>query len=314
MVSQPIEALVVLREPRAIPSRKLRPLDAAFRASAAACGVFAICAALLLLSFLVQAGLRGIEHAGLLSLLTGSRWKPEAEVFGGLPLVFGTLTSAAGAILLGAIPAVLAAVWVTELAPKWAGAPFRRAMEIATALPSVVYGWLALQHLVPQVGSLAERLYPMGANVGGEGIATSSILLAVMIAPTVALLSLDALARIPLAMREASQALGASSLQTAFSVIVPQAKSGLIIAIFFGFARAAGETMAVQMVIGGARALPETAFSPTTTISAQIVMDMQNARPETPESDVLYAMALVLLMLSSAVVLTTRAFSKRSPA
>lgn len=311
MVSQPIEALLLARAPRPFPKRRIRPLDLAFGLFAALSCVFAICASLLLLGFLLHAGLRGISDAGLLSLLTGTRWRPESGIFGGLPLIAGTVASALGAVVLGAIPAVLSAVWVLELAPKRLRIPFRRTLEIATALPSVVYGWLALQHLVPGMDPVARFLHPTHAGVGGEGLATSAILLAVMIAPTVALLSLDALSRVPLTMREASWALGASSLRTAFSVVLPQAKSGIIIATFFGFARAAGETMAVQMVIGGARMLPETAFSPTTTISTQIVMDMQNARPGTLESDVLYGMALILLLISSAVVLTTRALSRR---
>jgi phosphate transport system permease protein len=147
--------------------------------------------------------------------------------------------------------------------------------------------------------------------VTGEGIAASAFLLAVMIAPTVLLLSLDALSRVPRPLRDASAALGASPWQTAFNVSVPYGWRGLLVATFFGFARAAGETMAVQMVIGGARRLPrDFFFSPTTTISAQIVMDMQEARPGTPENDVLYSMALVLLSVSVVVVLVTRALAR----
>ena len=92
---------------------------------------------------------------------------------------------------------------------------------------------------------------------------------------------------------------------------MPGAWRGLLVAVFFGFSRAAGETMAVQMVIGGARRLPDNLFTPTTTISTQIVMDMQNARPGTTQSDVLFAMSLVLLIISTGVVLSIRALSAR---
>jgi phosphate transport system permease protein len=115
---------------------------------------------------------------------------------------------------------------------------------------------------------------------------------------------------VPQPLRDASAALGASPWQTAMRVVVPHGWRGIIVAVFFGFARAAGETMAVQMVIGGARKLPESAFSPTTTISTQIVMDMQNARPDTPSSDVLFSMSLVLLVVAVAVVLFTRFVSR----
>ena len=130
-----------------------------------------------------------------------------------------------------------------------------------------------------------------------------------MVAPTVMLLSLDALSRVPAALRDASAALGASPWQTAFRVSAPYAWRGLLVAVFFGFARAAGETMAVQLVIGGARRLPKGSFlfAPTTTISAQIVMDMQETRPGTPcRTTSSYSMALVLLLVSVAVVLGTR--------
>jgi phosphate transport system permease protein len=131
-----------------------------------------------------------------------------------------------------------------------------------------------------------------------------------MIAPTVLLLSVDALSRVPHDLREASAALGASPWQTAFQVVMPYAWRGLLVAVFFGFARAAGETMAVQMVIGGARLIPPNLFRPTTTISAQIVMDMQNSTPGTPANDALFSMAVILLVVSVAVVLVTRTLSR----
>jgi phosphate transport system permease protein len=135
-----------------------------------------------------------------------------------------------------------------------------------------------------------------------------------MIAPTVLLLAVDALSRVPNNLREASAALGASPWQTGFRVAMPYAWRGLLVAVFFGFARAAGETMAVQMVVGGARKIPANLFQPTTTISAQIVMDMQNARPNTPASDALFSMSLILLVLSVGIVLITRTLSRTSRA
>lgn len=313
MVSQPIELAPAAGSGGGV-RPKSRWFDTAFLAFVAACGTIVVALALALLALLARTGIRGVAQTGLAPLVTGALWKPEAGLFGGVPLIVGTAATASGALLTGALPALLAAVWVTEFAPERVAIAYRRVLEIAAALPSVVYGWLALEHLVPAMDRVAHAIHPSIADVGGEGIASSAVLLGVMIAPTVALLSLDALARAPGAMREASAALGASPWQTAFSVVVPFAWRGLLTAVFFGFARAAGETMAVQMVIGGARKLPETAFSPTTTISTQIVMDMQNARPGTPSSDALYAMALVLLVLSSAVVLATRALALRGRA
>jgi phosphate transport system permease protein len=280
--------------------------EAVVRFALAGCGVFVILTTAAMLLFLAKTGIRGIMNVGLGALLTGAIWKPEAGSFGGLALIFGTFTSAFGAAILGAAPAVLAAVWLTEFAPESVRRLHRRVMEIASAIPSVVYGWLALIYLVPLVADAGHLVKGPDAPITGEGLAAASILLAVMIAPTVLLLSLDALSRVPRALREASAALGASPWQTAFRVSFPYAWRGLLVAVFFGFARAAGETMAVQMVIGGARRLPPDLFTPTTTISAQIVMDMQEARPDSLQSDVLYSMALVLLSVSAVVVLVTR--------
>lgn len=292
---------------RAGPPRRLG--DAVVRLLLVSCAAFVLLTTAAMLLFLGRAGLAGVRAVGLTPLLSGAIWKPESDLFGGLPLIFGTFVSAAGAVVIGALPAVLAAVWATEFAPKAARPLYRRTMEVAAAVPSVVYGWLALVYLIPQMEKVAHATLGDRAT-GGEGLATAAVLLGVMIAPTVLLLSLDSLARVPPALRDASAALGASPWQTAVRVVVPHGWRGIIVAVFFGFARAAGETMAVQMVIGGARKLPENAFSPTTTISTQIVMDMQNARPDTPASNVLFAMSLVLLTVSVVVVLCTRWLSR----
>jgi phosphate transport system permease protein len=277
------------------PESRPRAVDALVRGFLVSCGIFVVLTTIALLAFLARTGVRGAGEVGVGALLTGDMWKPEAGVFGGVALISGTFVSAVAAVLIGAVPAVLAAVWLTEFAPRSVRTGYRRIMEIASAVPSVVYGWLALVYLVPVMSGVAHAIRGADAPVTGEGLASAGVLLGIMIAPTVLLLALDALSRVPSPLREASAAIGASPWQS------------LLVAIFFGFARAAGETMAVQMVIGGARRLPtDFLFSPTTTISAQIVMDMQEARPGSPESDVLFTMALVLLLVSVAVVLGTR--------
>jgi phosphate transport system permease protein len=288
-----------------------RAAEAVVRALLLGCGLFVVATTAAMLFFLARTGVRGAIEAGS-QLLTGDTWKPEAGSYGGVALIAGTFATASGAVVLGAVPAVLAAVWLTEFSPESIRRGYRRVMEVASAIPSVVYGWLALVYLVPVMERVAHAIRGEDAAVTGEGLAASAVLLAVMIAPTVLLLALDALSRVPAPLRDASAALGASTWQTAFRVSVPYAWRGLLVAVFFGFARAAGETIAVQMVIGGARRLPrDLLFSPTTTISAQIVMDMQEARPGTTQNDVLFSMALVLLAVSVAVVLLTRLLGRR---
>jgi phosphate transport system permease protein len=290
---------------------KPRVLESVIRLALVGCAAFVVLTTVAMLAFLAQTGIKGMAEVGLGQILTGTVWKPEADSFGGVALIAGTFATAVGAILIGAAPAVLSAVYLTEFASAGVSRTYRRVMEIASAVPSVVYGWLALVYLTPLTDALGHGIYGADAPVSGVGIAASAILLAIMIAPTVLLLSLDALSRVPRELREASAALGASPWQTAFNVSVPYGWRGVLVAIFYGFARAAGETMAVQMVIGGARRLPATLFSPTTTISAQIVMDMQEARPGTVQNDVLFSMALVLLVVSVVVVLVTRTLARR---
>lgn len=287
-------------------SHERRPGEAIFKGFLVFSCVFVIATTFAILAYIAQTGVKGIAAVGLGPLVSGPAWKPEADTYGGRPLIVGTLTSALGAIFVSGFPSILAALWVTEFAPRHFKSMYRRIMEVSVAVPSVVYGWLALVHIVPLFEKLAHAIYGEEANVGGEGLGASAVLLGLMISPTIVLLSLDALSRVPQSLRDASYALGASSMQTAFKVVLPYAWRGLLLAVFFGFARAAGETMAVQMVIGGARKMPENLFTPTTTISTQVVMDMQNAQPNTVQSNVLYSMSLVLLVISTLVVLATR--------
>ena len=177
--------------------QRTRVGDLAVRVFVTACGGFVVLTTLLLLGFIARTGVKGFAEVGIPALLSGELWKPEADTYGGLPLVVGTLVTAIGAVFVGAAPAVLAAVWLTELAPKRVVNGYRRMMEISAAVPSVVYGWLALVYLVPQMGMFAVGIHGADAAVGGEGLATSALLLGIMIAPTVMLLSLDALSRDP---------------------------------------------------------------------------------------------------------------------
>ncbi|HEX7667658.1 MAG TPA: ABC transporter permease subunit, partial [Polyangiaceae bacterium] len=221
---------------------RARTLDHVVKTGATICAVVVVTTTIVMIGFLARTGIRGAIDAGLGQLLTGALWKPEAGLFGGAPLLLGTLATAVGATIFGAAPAVLAAVWLTEFAGPKLRVLHRRVMETAAAIPSVVYGWLALVYLVPLVGRFAHVVHGDDAPVGGEGILSSAILLGVMIAPTVLLLSLDAISRIPQGLRDASLALGASRWQTAMRVVLTGSQRGIMVAVFFGLSRAAGET------------------------------------------------------------------------
>ena len=141
-------------------TKKPRIGEAVLRTTFIACGGFVLATTIAMLGFLARTGIKGIAEVGILSLLTGDVWKPEADQFGGLALIVGTFASAIGATVLGAAPAVLTAVWLTEFAPETARRFHRRVMEIASGVPSVVYGWLALVYLDRAAGTWhLERLY-----------------------------------------------------------------------------------------------------------------------------------------------------------
>jgi phosphate transport system permease protein len=303
-------------------------MDAAVRVLLAAAAVTVLAIALLIVGFIARAGIAGFAESGMFSMLFGRRWAPDADTpaFGFAGFLAGTVLSAVGGVLLGALPAVLAAVYLSECAPARLRRLFRRVMEVAAALPSVVYGYAAVTYLVPLFANPR-------TGCQGLGLAPAAVLLGTMIAPTVALLSLDALSRTPDGLREASAALGVSRWQTTWRAVVPTAWRGLMVAVFFGFARAAGETMAVQMVAGngqfaplaflrpeGARLAAEVCptlgplelFRPTSTIATRIVMDMSNTHPGTPWNNALFSMSLVLLFISTGVVLITRRLARRA--
>jgi len=133
--------------------------EALIRAALVACGWFVLGTTIAMLGFLARTGIRGLSEVGVTSLFASDTWKPEAGSFGALALIVGTFTSALGAIAIGAAPAVLAAVWLTEFASDSVRRGYRRVLEIASAVPSVVYGWLALVYLVPvfENGALLRR-------------------------------------------------------------------------------------------------------------------------------------------------------------
>ncbi|MGH7269329.1 MAG: hypothetical protein ACREJ3_02780, partial [Polyangiaceae bacterium] len=139
--------------------RQLRLGEGAIRAALAACGAFVLLATVAMLGFLAVTGARGAGEAGLSALLSGETWKPEAGSFGGLALIVGTFATATGATIVGALPAMGAAIWLAEFAPESVRRVHRRVMEIASAVPSVIYGWLALVILVPVMARLGRAWY-----------------------------------------------------------------------------------------------------------------------------------------------------------
>jgi phosphate transport system permease protein len=252
-------------------------------------------------------------------------WDPLAEggpQFGLLPFIGGTVAVTGLALLLSTPLSVGLALFLSEVAPGWARAIVQPALEIFVGIPSVVWGWLGITVLVPFLADSLPRQITVSLPVVGQvfsmpGFLTGfswlagSLVLSVMILPTVTSVSYDALRAVPLELRTGSLALGTTRWQTIRHILIPAARPGILTAVVLGMTRAAGEALAVQMVIGNAPVLPAAITQPVTTLTSQITLDMGNTVFGEPWQDALWTMSLVLLALSVTSVVLVRVINRR---
>ncbi len=273
----------------------------------AAISMVAIVAALL--GFIAWQGIQLFVQNGLpVSSVINTTWSPEdAPIsYGILPFVAGTVGVTALAVLIAAPLSIGLALFLSEVAPRWARAVVQPALEIFVGIPSVVWGWLGLTILVP---FLRENFAPLGFTVGFSWLA-GSLVLSLMILPTVTTITFDAYRAIPQDLRTSSLALGTTRWQTIRHILIPAAKAGTLTAIVLGLTRAAGEALAVQMVIGNRPTMPTSVTQPLTTLTSQITLDMGNTVFGAPDNNVLWTMGLVLLAISMISVLAIRAVNR----
>ncbi len=217
--------------------------------------LFAFAAISVLIVFLIglftlREGLPAFREFGLDRLLLGKVWRPGEELYGILAMVAGSILVTFGAIALGVPLSVASAVFLAEIAPDRVRGIVRPAVELLAGIPSVVYGLFGMVVIVPLV-----RQIPVPGN-SGFGLLSASIVLAVMILPTITNIAEDAIRAVPREYREGAFALGSTHWQTIVHVIIPAARSGIIAAIILGVGRALGETMAMIMVIGNSVVFP----------------------------------------------------------
>jgi phosphate transport system permease protein len=192
---------------------------------------------------------------------------------------------------------------MAKIAPNWLREIMRPATDLYVAIPSVVYGFIGLTILVPFI-----RTY-FGVNTG-FGLLAAAVILAIMILPTIISISEDAIRSVPRTLEEASLALGATRWQTIRRVLLPAALPGILTSIILAMARAVGETMAVQMVIGNTPQLAKTLFTPTSTLTSEIVIEMGNTPFGTAWGNSLFLMALVLLLVSLLMIVAIRRIAR----
>jgi len=267
-----------------------------------ATGYSAILFVALILIFLLREGLPALAEVKFADLFS-ERWYPIEAHFGLLPLIGGSLIVTLGAALL-AVPFGLAtAIFIAEIAPRWAREVLKPLVEILGGLPSVVLGFLGMLALAPLIRTTLNT--PTGLTAF-----TGSLLLAGMALPTLVSVAEDALDAVPKSYRDAALALGATKWQTIWRVTVPAARSGVLTAIMLGIGRAIGETMTVMMVTGNAARLPVTLnsfFLPVRTMTATIAAEMGEVANGSVHYHVLFTIGIVLFLISFVVNLTASA-------
>ena len=240
-------------------------------------GVFfiAACASVLAVAliciFLFANGLPAMSEIGFIEFLTGTVWKPNNDIYGILPMIVGSLYVTAGAIIFGVPIGILTAVFMAFYCPKQIYKPLKTATELLAGIPSVVYGFFGLVVLVPVVRQIGRDL---GFGGNGSSMLTASLLLGMMILPTIIGLTESSLRAVPTQYYEGAVALGATHERAIFRVVLPAAKSGTVAAIVLGVGRAIGETMAVIMVAGNQTWMPRGIVRGVRTMTANIVIEM----------------------------------------
>lgn len=249
--------------------------------------------------FVAQKGTLTFNDISLADFFFSTEWSPDKNKFGGLPFIIGSLQVTILSILLATPPALACSIFFAKIAPKKIKSFLRPAVDLYVAVPSIVYGYIGITVFIP----FFRKTFDVS---GGFGLIPAVCILSVMILPTIITLSEDAINSVPKSLEEASIALGATRLQTIYKVILPSATSGIISSIILAMARAIGETMAVQMVIGNAPIIATGLFVPTSTLTSNIVVEMGNAPFHSTWNNALFLMAFILLLISLGIILAIR--------
>ena len=259
---------------------------------AAACASIALVA--MICVFLFGNGLPTIAKIGVSDFFFGETWRPNNDLYGILPMILGSAYVTLGAIIVGVPIGILTAVFMARFCPDSMYKFLKPAVELLAGIPSVVYGFFGLVVMVPFIRD----------NIGGTGssMLTASLLLGMMILPTLISVAEAALRAVPNSYYEGALALGAGHVRSVFFTIVPAAKSGIMAAIILGLGRAVGETMAVIMVAGNQARMPQGLLEGVRTMTTNIVIEMGYAADM--HRDALIATAVVLFIFILIINLT----------
>lgn len=283
--------------------------------AAVAVGILLLFAGLVYL--LAQGAWQSIVQFGP-AFLYRSVWDGAHGIYGAGPPIVGTLLTSALALIIAVPLALGVAIFLSEIAPPWLRQPLVYVVDLSAAIPSVVYGFWAFLILVPlmrstiepALASLTGGRFPFATQSLGYDLFTATIVLAVMILPTIAAVSRESLRAVPRVYRESALSLGATRWEATRMAVIKPARSGIIAGIILGLGRALGETIAVAMVIGNIFILPGTLFSPSTTLASWIVVNFSEVGPGL-EMSALLELALILLVITILVNVIARLLLRR---
>ncbi len=273
------------------------------------CALASIAAVVLICLFLFANGIPAMKEIGLLNFLTGAKWKPGNDIYGILPMILGSIYITAGAVVIGVPVGLLTAIFMAFYCPKKLYGLLKPCTELLAGIPSIVYGFFGMVVIVPCIRTVAALF---GADISGSSILAASVLLGIMILPTVIGVSEAALRAVPSAYYEGAVAMGARHERAIFTVMLPAAKSGVLAGIVLGIGRAIGETMAVIMVAGNQPRLTGNMLKGIRTMTANIVIEMGYATGLHREA--LIATGVVLFVFILIINLTFSILKRRKQA
>ena len=251
------------------------------------CACVSILAVALICIFLFANGVPTLFKIGPLKFLLGTTWKPGNDIFGILPMILGSIYVTAGAILVGVPIGLLTAVFLSKAADPKLRTVVVTAIELLSGIPSVVFGLLGMQVLVPAVAKTFGK-------ASGACLLSAIVVLSIMILPSIVSVSVTALNAVPPEYEQGSLALGATDTETWFKISIPAAKSGIAAGIVLGIGRAIGEAMAVMMVAGNSPNMPDSPFRSVTFLTTAIAKEMSYASGL--QKQALFSIALVLFV------------------
>lgn len=292
----------------AFPKRKLEFIG---QALAGLCILITVSLVFTLVTMVVVQGSSTFISNGvsITDFLFGTTWKPSSHnelgqpFVGAAPMILGSFAVTFLSTLIATPLALGAAIYVVEISPKFGRTFFQPAIELLVGIPSVVYGLIGLSVIVAFTRGLA------GGT--GYGIFSGSLVLAIMVLPTITSLSIDALSAVPDSYRQGALALGSTRWQMIYKVVLRSALPALMTSVILGMTRAFGEALAVQMVIGNASVVPEGLFTPASTLTSVLTMGMGNTLPGSVENNVLWSLALLLMIMSLIFIISIHFVGKK---